>query len=129
MTTEQNVRLLIVDDEVGFADVLRKRMSRRGVNVTPAASGEEAVLILRENDFDLAILDLKLEGMDGVEILRVFKLMVPEMPVVMLTGHGCEEARNTCMKNGAAGYLSKPIDFERLLIKTLHIAGKGAGHA
>jgi len=124
MTGQQKIRLLIVDDEIGFADVLRKRMARRGVNATPAASGEEAVQLLRGNDFDVAIVDLKLEGMDGIEILKVFKLMAPTMPVLMLTGHGSEEARDVALRNGADGYLSKPIDFERLLTRT-RIAGTG----
>ena len=123
MDDTKTVRLLIVDDEVGFADVLRKRMARRGVDATPAASGEEAVRILREQEFDVAIVDLKLQGMDGVEILKVFKLMAPEMPVLMLTGHGSEDAREECMRQGADGYLSKPMDFDRLLVKTLHAAG------
>jgi len=121
----KNIRLLIVDDEIGFADVLRKRMSRRGVQATPAASGEEAVRILRKDEFDVAIVDLKLEGMDGVAILKVFKLMAPDMPVIMLTGHGCEEARKECLKLGAEGYLSKPVDFDSLLAKTLRASAKG----
>lgn len=119
----KGVRLLIVDDEEGFAEVLSKRMARRGVDVASAASGEEAVKILRQREFDVAIVDLKLQGMDGIEILKVFKLMAPEMPVLMLTGHGSEEARTACMKLGAEGYLSKPIDFERLLVKTLRMGG------
>lgn len=122
---EPEVRLLIVDDETGFADVVRKRMTRRGVATTTAASGEEAVQLLRRSEFDVAIVDLKLEGMDGVEILKVFKLMAPDMPVLMLTGHGSEEARAACMKLGADSYLSKPVDFERLLVKTLHLGGGG----
>ena len=126
---EPRVRLLIVDDETGFADVVRKRMTRRGVDATTAASGEEAVQLLRQREFDVAIVDLKLEGMDGLEILKVFKLMAPEMPVLMLTGHGSEDARNEALKHGADGYLSKPIDFERLLIKTLHAGGYNQGSA
>ena len=125
-THKPTVTLLIVDDEIGFAEVLCKRMARRGVKATPVSSGEEAVQELRRTEFDVAIVDLKLEGMDGVEILKVFKLMAPDMPVIMLTGHGSEEARSACMKLGAEGYLSKPIDFERLLVKALHL---GAGRA
>lgn len=127
MTGQHDIRLLIVDDEIGFADVLRKRMSRRGVDATPVASGEEAVQLLRGSDFDVAIVDLKLEGMDGIEILKVFKLMAPDMPVLMLTGHGSEEARDVALRNGADGYLSKPIDFERLLIKTVHAGTRNQG--
>ena len=123
MTTGE-VRLLIVDDEIGFADVLRKRMARRGIDATPAASGEEAVRILRASEFDVAIVDLKLEGMDGLEILKVFKLMAPDMPVLMLTGHGSEEARDACMKQGAVGYLSKPMEFEELLEAVQRATGR-----
>lgn len=127
MTMNSNdVSVLLVDDEVGFTEVLCKRMAHRGVVATSVSSGEEGVLLLREKEFDVAIVDLKLEGMDGIEILRVFKLMAPEMPVLMLTGHGSEDARDSCLKLGADGYLSKPIDFERLLIKALHLGGKGA---
>ncbi|WP_419785280.1 response regulator [Pseudodesulfovibrio sp.] len=128
MSEGNAVRLLIVDDEIGFAEVLRKRMARRGVDVSTAASGEEAVRTLRRVDFDVAVVDLKLEGMDGLEILKVFKLMVPEMPVLMLTGHGSEEARDACMQQGANGYLSKPMEFEQLLETVLRTAGR-AGEA
>ncbi|MBG0790027.1 MAG: response regulator [Desulfovibrionaceae bacterium] len=125
-TERPAVRLLIVDDEAGFTDVLCKRMARRGVNATSVSCGEDAVQVLRRAEFDVAIVDLKLQGMDGVEILKVFKLMAPEMPVIMLTGHGSDEAREACMKLGAEGYLSKPVDFELLFVKTLHW---GAGRA
>ncbi len=123
MDDRKTIRLLIVDDEIGFADVLCKRMGRRGMDATPVASGEEAVRMLRKHEFDVAIVDLKLEGMDGIEILKVFKLMAPDMPVLMLTGHGSEDARDVCMKQGADGYLSKPMDFDRLLIQVLDVAG------
>ncbi|WP_319023435.1 response regulator transcription factor [Pseudodesulfovibrio thermohalotolerans] len=117
----RDMRLLIVDDETGFAEVLCKRMRRRGVDAASASSGDEAVRLLRREEFDAAIVDLKLQGMSGIEILKVFRLMAPEMPVVMLTGHGSEEARDECIKLGAAGYLSKPVDFDRLLAKALEV--------
>lgn len=123
-TEGRNVRLLIVDDETGFAEVLCKRMRRRGVDAASAASGDEAVQLLRRSEFDVAIVDLKLQGMNGIEILKVFRLMAPDMPVLMLTGHGSEDARNECIKLGAAGYLSKPVDFDRLLEKAIRY---GAG--
>lgn len=120
---ENTINLLIVDDEVGFADVLAKRLSRRGFTVDTASSGEEAIPILREKSYDVAILDLKLEGMDGVEILKVFKLLVPDMPVLMLTGHGSERAVTASMKLGAADYLSKPVDFDLLVTKLKQACG------
>lgn len=125
---ETNIRLLIIDDEMGFTEVLAKRMSRRGIQVDTAASGEEAVRMLRGQEYDVAVMDLKLEGMDGDEILKVFKLLDPELPVLMLTGHGSESAAKACMKLGAADYLSKPVDFNVLMEKILKVhraGGKG----
>jgi len=114
---DRKLKLLIVDDETGFAEVLCKRMERRGMDAFFALSGEEAVLMLRQTEFDVAIVDLKLQGMDGIEILKVFRLMAPEMPVLMLSGHGSEDARNQCLQSGAADYLFKPFEFEQLYRK------------
>ncbi|ADU62024.1 MAG: response regulator [Pseudodesulfovibrio sp.] len=127
--TPRNIRLLIVDDEKGFTEVLAKRMTRRGIAATTASSGEEAVRLLRGEDFDIAILDLKLEGMDGVEILKIFRLLDPELPVLMLTGHGSESAVKASMRLGAADYLSKPIDFEVLMAKVLRFARSGGSQS
>lgn len=118
----REVRLLIVDDETGFAEVLCKRMRRRGVEAASAESGDEAVRLLRREEFDVAIVDLKLQGMNGIEILKVFRLMAPDMPVLMLTGHGSEEARDECLRLGAAGYLSKPVEFDRLFDKAVELS-------
>lgn len=126
---DKQIRLLIVDDEIGFAEILRKRMSRRGIHVETAYRGEDAVRMLRENEFDVAVLDLKLEGMDGIEILKVFKMLDPKLPVLMLTGHGCEKAAAESIRLGVADYLSKPIDFNLLLEKVkLVCSRKGEAH-
>ncbi len=111
------IRVLLVDDEAGFIDVLQKRLGKRGLKITSAISGTVAIKVLRENDFDVAILDLKMEDMDGIEVLRIFKKMVPEMPVIMLTGHGSEKAAREGMASGAFDYLLKPCDLEKLLEK------------
>ncbi|MFH1915504.1 MAG: response regulator [Pseudomonadota bacterium] len=123
------IRLLIVDDERGFTEVLSKRMTRRGLRVDTAASGEEAVRMLRTQDYDATIIDLKLESMDGVEILKVFKLLDPGLPILMLTGHGSETAVKASMRLGAADYLSKPVDFEALVAKVLKVARQGGDKA
>ena len=125
---EKSIRLIIVDDETGFADVLAKRMSRRGICADTANSGEEAIRILRGKSYDVAILDLKLEGMDGVEILKIFKLLDPEMPVLMPTGHSSEKAVTMSMKLGAADYLSKPIDFDLLISKIKQVCRSRSEH-
>jgi len=119
---EDAIRLLLVDDEVGFVDVLGKRMRKRGLNVTTATSGTEGIRTLRGNDFDVAVLDLKLEDMDGIEVLEIFKKMVPEMPVIMLTGHGSEQAARDGMAQGAFDYMLKPCDLDELLAKVREAA-------
>ena len=113
----ERIRLLLVDDEEGYVKVLAKRMTRRNMEVMTALSGSEGIQRLRKQDFDVAILDLKMEDMDGIEVLRVFKKMVPDMPVIMLTGHGTEKAAREGLELGAFDYLMKPCDLEELVEK------------
>ena len=109
------VRVLLVDDEQGFVDILAKRLQKRNIDVVSALSGKEAVQLLRGQSFDIAVLDLKMEGMDGIEVLKVFKIMEPQMPVIILTGHGSEEAARDGLAHGAADYLMKPCDLNELI--------------
>jgi DNA-binding response OmpR family regulator len=120
------LKILLVDDERGFVDVISKRMSKRNFDVTKAYSGEEALQALRKTDFDAVILDLKMEDMDGIEILKIFKKIVPDLPVIMLTGHGSEEAARDGIGLGASDYLTKPCDFEELMekIKDVVLSGR-----
>jgi DNA-binding NtrC family response regulator len=111
------ISLLLVDDEIGFVEVLSKRISRRGMAVTAASSGSEAIQTLRRGDFDVAVLDLKMEDMDGIEVLKIFKKMAPAMPVIMLTGHGSESSAREGIKFGAFDYLTKPYELEDLIRK------------
>ena len=111
------IKILFVDDERGFVDVIAKRMSKRNIKVTCAYSGTEALRALRKEDFDVTVLDLKMEDMDGIEILKIFKKIAPDLPVIMLTGHGSEEAARDGIRFGAFDYLTKPCDFEELIVK------------
>jgi DNA-binding NtrC family response regulator len=126
--TKEPIRLLLIDDEEAFVRVLTKRMTKRQIDVTPAFSGTEALQRMRQADFDVAMLDLKMEGMDGIEVLKILKQMVPELPVIMLTGHGCQVSAQDALANGAFDYLSKPYDFEDLLqkIREAYQSGKDA---
>jgi DNA-binding NtrC family response regulator len=117
----KRIRLILIDDEVGFTTVMAKRLNRRGLDVTSAFSGSEAIQALRKAEFDLAVLDLKMEDMDGIEVLKIFKKMDPGMPVIMLTGHGSEKSAGEGMEYGAYDYLFKPYEFEELLEK-IHAA-------
>ncbi|HOV88197.1 MAG TPA: response regulator [Syntrophobacteraceae bacterium] len=118
------VKLLLVDDEAGYVQVLAKRMARRNIEVTPALSGSEAIRVLRDGSFDVAVLDLKMEDMDGIEVLKIFKMMDPTMPVIMLTGHGSETAARQGIEFGAYDYLTKPCDLMELIHKIREACGK-----
>ena len=109
------IKVLLVDDEEGYVNVLAKRMTKRQVEVSIALSGSEAIQTLRKKDFDVAVVDLKMEDIDGIEVLKIFKKMDPELPVVMLTGHGSEKAARDGLALGAFDYLTKPCDLEDLL--------------
>ena len=115
----RKIRLLLVDDEEGYVSVLAKRMAKRNIDVTPALSGSAGIQVLRNNTFDVAVLDLKMEDMDGIEVLKIFKIMDPHMPVIMLTGHGSETAAREGIQFGAFDYLTKPCDLEELVAKIL----------
>lgn len=122
---ERPVRLLLVDDERGFVDIISKRMGKRNIQVTKALSGTEGVRALHGQDFDVAVLDLKMEDMDGIEVLKIFKKIVPDMPVIMLTGHGSEQAAREGIQSGAFDYLTKPCELENLLCKIQEAIDRG----
>ena len=113
------IRLLIVDDEKDFVNILSKRIKRRNIDVTGVFSGAEAIQALRGQEFDVAVLDLKMEDMDGIEVLKMLKIMDPKLAVIMLTGHGSAEAAEQGIKLGAFDYLTKPCELEELLEKIM----------
>ena len=111
------IRLLLVDDEKDFVNILSKRIRRRNIDVTEAFSGAEAIQAMRGQEFDVAVVDLKMEGMDGIEVLKMLKIMDPNLTVIMLTGHGSAEAAEQGIKLGAFDYLTKPCELKELLEK------------
>jgi DNA-binding NtrC family response regulator len=121
----ERIKLLLVDDEEAYVNVLSNRLGKRKMAVTKALSGLEAIQALREEDFDVAVLDLKMEDMDGIEVLKIFKKMLPQMPVIMLTGHGSEQAAREGIESGAFDYLIKPCDLEELIGKIKEALGQG----
>ena len=108
------IKLLLVDDEKSFVKVLSKRLGKRNMEVTTTFSGAEAIQALRRVDFDVAVLDLKMEDIDGIEVLKIFKKMYSKMEVIILSGHESEKAALEGIKFGAFDYLAKPCDIEKL---------------
>ena len=110
-----NIKLLIVDDEVNFLNSIAKRLELRGFEVTKAINGEEALREARKKKYDLALLDLKMPGIDGEEVLKILKDEHDHIEVIILTGHGSLESAVECTKLGAYGYLPKPYEFDKLI--------------
>lgn len=111
------MRLLLVDDEKAYVDVLSNRLNKRGFEVTKSFSGTEALQKMRGHEFDVAVLDLKMADMDGIEVLKIIKLIDPQMQVIMLTGHGSATACKQGLEQGAFDYLTKPCELEDLVKK------------
>ena len=115
--TERKIKVLFVDDEADYLAVLYKRLTRRGFDICLAHNGEEGIQLLRRNEFHVAVVDLKMDDMDGLEVLKVFKAMDPGLAVIILTGHGSEKAAREGVALGAYDYLTKPCDLEDLIDK------------
>jgi len=111
----EKIKLLIVDDEVQFLNALSQRLEIRDFHVTKATNGAEAVQAARKDKFDLALLDLKMPGMDGKEVLQLLKKEHQYLEVIILTGHGSLDSAVECTKLGAYGYLPKPYELEQLI--------------
>ncbi len=106
--------LLVVDDEANFLILLDRILSREGYQVTAARNAEQAVGHLARENFDLAILDINMYPMNGIEVLAEIKERSPMTQVVMITGYPTKHTRDESKKLGAAGYLTKPIDMSEL---------------
>lgn len=107
-------KLLLVDDEREFVQTLSERLSMRDIDSAVVYDGESALDLMGTDDPEVMILDLKMPGIDGFEVLRKTKETRPNVEVVILTGHGSEDDKATCMRLGAFAYLQKPVDIEEL---------------
>ncbi len=111
---EMPSKVLLVDDEREFVQTLSERLIMRDMGPAVAYDGESALNLITEDEPDVMIVDLKMPGIDGIEVLRKVKENRPEIEVIILTGHGHEEDRELCMKLGAFAYLQKPLDINEL---------------
>lgn len=120
---EMPSKVLLVDDEREFVETLSERLIMRHMGSAVAYDGESALDLIKEDEPEVMILDLKMPGIDGIEVLRRVKGTRPEIEVIILTGHGSEADRDVCMKLGAFAYLNKPVDID-ILSDTLRRANE-----
>jgi len=110
--------ILIVDDEKNYLLVLSAVLEDEGYEVLTAPDGAEALAIQKSSDLDLVVTDMKMPGMDGIELLEQIKARDPDLPVIMMTAHGTVDKAVEAMQKGAYSYILKPFDNERLTLFT-----------
>jgi len=112
----RQVKILIVDDDPNILEVLAMRLESQGFEPVKSASGDAALAMMEENDFDLVLTDLRMAGMDGIDLTEQVRRRNAEIPVILLTAHGSIPSAVEAMQKGAFSYLTKPFDDQELLI-------------
>jgi two-component system NtrC family response regulator len=114
VTTRKDTKVLVVEDDKSLRELLQMELSRSGYKITVAANGEEGLALYREEIFNVVLLDIRMPGMDGVEVLKLMRSESKVPEVIMFTGHGTIETAVECIQNGAYDYLTKPIKLDEL---------------
>jgi len=117
----EDIKILLVDDEEDFVNTLSERLSMRDLQSQAVFSGEEAMRCVGDAIPDIIVLDLKMPGINGMEVLRRVKQHFPEIQVIILTGHGNDLDETEARQLGAFDYLRKPVDIE-LLVERIRAA-------
>ncbi len=115
MSDKPDIRVLLIDDEQTLLEYLSKRLLREGFTVKATFSGEEAIEAASNQNYDVAVVDLKMPGIDGVETQKRLKKIQPFLQCIVLTGHGSVETALESGQQDAFKYLLKPIDYENLV--------------
>src|ERR1700744_2934358 len=117
-------KLLIVDDEVSVRDSLAKWFAEEGYDVGTAENAKEALTRLAEQTYEVALVDIKMRGTDGIELQRRMHEIYPDMLVIMMTGYASVETAIAALKNGAYDYVNKPLDPDEIA----HLISKAMAH-
>ena len=115
MSMRKLSRVLVVDDDPGIRETMNDILTLEGFDVTVASDGESAIALCRKGGFDVALLDIRMPGMDGVETLEVLKAITPHLRVVMITGFEAGDLARRAMDAGAEAVFHKPLDVASFL--------------
>jgi len=115
MGSNKKIQLLMVDDEVKFLKAITERLKLKFFEITSATNGEEAISAAKNGQFDVAVIDLQMPGIDGVKVLEILKKNHKYLEVLVLSGHATIESAVACTKLGAYKILEKPCDFDKLV--------------
>ncbi len=123
-TIKEPIRLLLVDDEEEFLLATSQALSRRGFEVSVAPNGVSALELVAEQSFDVIVLDVKMPDINGLEVFSQIRSRIPEMPVIILTGHPSINDAFHTSRNGIAEYLSKPVEIDELASKARQVVSE-----
>jgi len=112
---KERLKVLLVDDEKEFVESLSERLELRNLDADIAYDGEQALEAVKDGKHDVMVLDLRMPGIDGIEVLRRVKKTNPDVQVIILTGHGTDKDEEIAKKLGAFAYLKKPVDIDQLV--------------
>lgn len=118
------ISVLLVDDEEDLSLVLAERLQMRNLDARGVLSAEEALKLIDENDFDVIVIDVKMPGIGGLELMRKIKLKNAEQKIILFTGHGSQKEFEAAMNEGAHDYLLKPIKIDKLVEKIKKITAE-----
>jgi DNA-binding NtrC family response regulator len=117
MKKNKDIKVLLVDDEEAFVSTLAQRLKMRELNVNTVYDGEQALAKVKSEEPDVMVLDLKMPGLHGMEVLKEIRKAYPNMQVIILTGHGTEKDEEEARRLGGFDFLRKPADIETLVGK------------
>lgn len=122
----EGLRVLLVDDEDELVFTVAERLKLRGYKVDAVTRGEDALKKIGETKYDVAVVDVKMPGMSGMALLIFIKKEYPNLPVILLTGHGSTEEGEVGLKQGAFSYLFKPVNIEDLIKNMKEAVGENS---
>lgn len=111
------IKILMVDDEEELIAAWIERIELRGINARGVTNGKDALKIIKDNDFDVLVLDLKMPGISGYDMMQLIKKEKPDLPIIIITGHQCNEEETNSLPANAFDCLIKPVNIEILIEK------------
>ena len=117
MMNDHKGKILVVDDDRNILQVIQMRLESGGYHVTKTTGAENALKLAEQEPFDLAMIDLKLDDQDGIQLMQNIRRIIPDLPVIILTAYGTINSAVEAMKKGAHSYLTKPFDGHELLMQ------------
>ena len=119
-----NLRVLLVDDEEELVSALRERLELRNIDAEYALNGAQAISLVKDRKFDVAIIDVMMPEMNGLEVLAKMKQFCPALKVILLTGRGDEKESRESRRIGASDYIIKPVNIDTLIEKMKKAVGE-----